>query len=126
MVVFSTRERPTPLFLPGRFHGHRSLAGYSPWGHKELDTTELSSISYIVISWDFEAYTCLVELLSHVQQFCDPMDCSVSDSSVHGISQARILEWVAIFFSNMCLRYLFSTSKSIFSLYDRIICRNIS
>ena len=27
---------------------------------------------------------------------CDPMDCSLPDSSVHGISQARILEWVAI------------------------------
>ena len=30
----------TPLFLPGEFHGQRSLAGYSPRGHKELDTTE--------------------------------------------------------------------------------------
>ena len=29
-----------PLFLPGKSHGHRSLTGYSPWGHKELDTTE--------------------------------------------------------------------------------------
>ena len=31
---------PTPVFLPGQFHGQRSLAGYSPWGCKELDTTE--------------------------------------------------------------------------------------
>ena len=30
----------TPVFLPGEFHGQRSLTGYSPWGHKELDTTE--------------------------------------------------------------------------------------
>ena len=30
---------------------------------------------------------------------CDPMDCSPSSSSVHGILQARILEWVAICFS---------------------------
>ena len=30
---------------------------------------------------------------------CDPMDCSLTGSSVHGILQARILEWVAIFFS---------------------------
>ena len=29
-----------PVFLPGEFHGQRSLADYSPWGHKELDTTE--------------------------------------------------------------------------------------
>ena len=26
--------------LPGEFHGQRSLAGYSPWGHEEVDTTE--------------------------------------------------------------------------------------
>ena len=26
----------TPVFLPGEFHGQKNLAGYSPWGHKEL------------------------------------------------------------------------------------------
>ena len=31
----------TPVFLPGEFHGQRSLAGYSSWGPKELDMTEL-------------------------------------------------------------------------------------
>ena len=31
---------------------------------------------------------------------CDPMDCSLPDFPVHGIFQARILEWVAISFSN--------------------------
>ena len=37
--------------------------------------------------------------LSVVSDFCDPMDCSPPNSSVHGISQSRILEWVAILFS---------------------------
>ena len=32
--------QPTPTFLPGEFHGQRSLAGYSPWGCKGLDRTE--------------------------------------------------------------------------------------
>ena len=32
--------QPTPVFLPGEFHGPRSLIGYSPWGRKESDTTE--------------------------------------------------------------------------------------
>ena len=32
--------QPTPIFLPGEFHGQRSLVGYSPWSCKELDTTE--------------------------------------------------------------------------------------
>ena len=31
---------PTPVLLPGKSHGQRSLVGYSPWGYKELDTTE--------------------------------------------------------------------------------------
>ena len=35
---------PTPVFLSGEFHGHRSLAGYNPWGHKESDMTEQLSI----------------------------------------------------------------------------------
>ena len=40
----------------------------------------------------------VVSFLSRVQLFCDPTDCSLPGSSVHGISQARILEWVAISF----------------------------
>ena len=32
--------QPIPVFLLGEFHGHGSRVGYSPWGHKELDTTE--------------------------------------------------------------------------------------
>ena len=30
----------SPVFLPGKSHGQRTLVGYSPWGHTELDTTE--------------------------------------------------------------------------------------
>ena len=45
---------------------------------------------------------------SEVTQSCptlrDPMDCSLPDSSVHGIFQARVLEWVAIAFSTLFLR----------------------
>ena len=39
---FSWRRewQPTPVFLPGEFHWQRSLVDYSPWGHKESDTTE--------------------------------------------------------------------------------------
>ena len=32
--------QPTPVFLTGKSHGQRSLAGHSPWNPKELDTTE--------------------------------------------------------------------------------------
>ena len=33
--------QPTPVFLPGESHWQRSPVGYSPWDHKELDTTEI-------------------------------------------------------------------------------------
>ena len=36
--------QPTPVFLPGKFHGQRSLAGYSPWDCKELDVTECTHV----------------------------------------------------------------------------------
>ena len=49
--------------------GQGSLACFSPWGHKELDTTERLNLN---------------------------LDCSPSDSFVHGIFPARLLDWVSI------------------------------
>ena len=39
-IPWSREWLPTPVFLPGEFHGQRSLVGYSLWGCKELDITE--------------------------------------------------------------------------------------
>ena len=36
---------PTSVFLPGKFHGQRTLVGYSPWGHKESDMNERLTFS---------------------------------------------------------------------------------
>ena len=51
---WSRKWRPTPVFLPGESHGERSLRDYSPWGHKESNTTEkLSAASTIHwIEWN--------------------------------------------------------------------------
>ena len=40
--------QPTPVFLPGKSHGQRSLAGCSPQGHKELDMTEHALTIYYI------------------------------------------------------------------------------
>ena len=40
--ILRRKWQPTSMLLPGDFHGQRSLEGYSPWGHKELDTTEVT------------------------------------------------------------------------------------
>ena len=40
IIFWGSEWQSTPVFLPGKFHGQRSLAGYSPCGRKESDTTE--------------------------------------------------------------------------------------
>ena len=44
-VLVTSFMPPTPVFLPEEFHGQRSLAGYSPWVHKESDTNEQLTLS---------------------------------------------------------------------------------
>ena len=39
-TVISSIWQPTLAFLPGKSHGQRTLVGYNPWGHKELDVTK--------------------------------------------------------------------------------------
>ena len=48
-------------------------------------------------------YMCVCVSRSVIQTLCDPVDCSLSGSSIHGILQARVLEWVAIPFSSVCV-----------------------
>ena len=69
---------------------------------------------------------------SEVAQLCptlhNPMDCSLPGSSVHGIFQARVVEWVAIAFSKICLRWsilesvLFSARTNSIILIKRKSC----
>ena len=39
-IPWGREQLPIPVFWPGEFHEQRNLAGYSLWGHKELDTIE--------------------------------------------------------------------------------------
>ena len=75
LFLRSTPPQATSLFLPGKFHGWRSLLSYHPWGCKESHTT------------------------SNFTSLRDLLECSPSDSSVRGIPYARILQWAAISFS---------------------------
>ena len=47
---YRRKWQPTPVFLPGESHGQRSLTAYSPWGCKELDTTERLTLSLLHVS----------------------------------------------------------------------------
>ena len=51
-----------------------------------------------MLKWQYFVIKVKVKSLSRVR-LCDPVDCSPPGSSIHGILQARLLEWVAISFS---------------------------
>ena len=81
-----------------------SLPGSSVHGIFQARVLEWVAIAFS----DFipkDTYRLKVRSESEVAQSCptlsDPMDCSPPGSSVHGIFQARVLEWVAIAFSNI-------------------------
>ena len=44
-ICWQRKWKPTSIFLPGKFHGQRSLAIYSPWGVKESNKTEATELS---------------------------------------------------------------------------------
>ena len=75
--------QPTPVFLPGESQGQRILVGCHLWG-----LTVRHNWSYLAAA--------AAKLFQLSLTLCDPMDCSPPGSSVHGILQVRILEWVAI------------------------------
>ena len=47
--------QPTPVFLPGESHGQRSVAGYSPWGRRESNTTKWLSSMPSKCRWDISS-----------------------------------------------------------------------
>ena len=44
-ILWRRAWQPTPVFLPGKSHGQRSLMGFSPGGHRKLDVTEVTEHS---------------------------------------------------------------------------------
>ena len=66
-IPWRRKWQPTPVLLPGKFRGQRSLVGYSTWVHKESDTTERTQThthTYVqnilllnVFTYDFWTYT---------------------------------------------------------------------
>ena len=64
------------------------------------ETSERRSIRYSSVTLPAQSQGfAVVESLGPVWLFCDPMDCSPPGSFIHGISWARILEWITISFS---------------------------
>ena len=87
-MYWRRKWQPTPVFLPGKFHGQRSLVGYSPWSCKVRHDLATKQKMYICV--------CMKAKVLFTQS------CSIL--SFHGLwparllcpwnSSARILEWV--------------------------------
>ena len=55
-IPWRRKWQPTPIFLPGKSHGWRNLAGYSPWGSKESDTTKDFTSLWNLEVWHQSSY----------------------------------------------------------------------
>ena len=74
----------TSVFLPGESHGQRSLVGYSPWGRKELDTTErLHFLSFYSSFWEGNGNSLQCSCLDN------PMDRGAWWAMVYGVAKSQ-------------------------------------
>ena len=82
VIPWRRKWQPTPIFLLGKSHGQRSLAGSSPWDRKEADTTERLNnkkvlMDYLVISPHFmakgpKAFGAHYQLLAVLGEYGEP------------------------------------------------------
>ena len=84
-IYFRRRQwHPTPVLLPGKFHGRRSLVGCSAWGHEESDTTERLHFHF--------SLSCTGEGTGNpLQCSCleNPRDGGAWWAAVYGVTQSR-------------------------------------
>ena len=99
--------QPTPVLLPGKSHGQRSLVGCSPWGHEELDTTEQLHFHF--------SLSCIGEGNGNpLQCSCleNPSDGGAWWAAVYGVAQSRTwLKWLSS--SSKHARWLLTNSWTI-------------
>ena len=85
--IWRRQWHPTPVLLPGKSHGRRSLVGYSPWGRYQLDTTDQLHFHFSLL--------CIGEGNGNTLQCScleNPRDGGAWWAAVHGVvkSQTRL------------------------------------
>ena len=76
-IHFRRKWQPPPVFLPGESNGQRSLVGCSPWGRKELDTTESLNHYHHAVGRGFYSHaevTVFCPLYRHVFRSLVPLE----------------------------------------------------
>ena len=105
-IPWRRKWQPTPVFFPGESHGQRSPAGYSPIGHKELDTTEQQRKAMPnnvqTTAQLHSAHTLVGEGNGTPLQYSsleNPMDGGAWKAAVHGVvkSQTRLSDFTCTF-----------------------------
>ena len=94
VILMRWRRRqwhPTPVLLPGKSHGRRSLVGCSPWGREESDTTERLHFYF--------SLSCIGERNGNpLQRSCleNPRDRGAWWAAIYGVTQSRTrLKWLS-------------------------------
>ena len=80
-----------------------------------INWIHMSTVRYSVSASDLRALHCYCSVVHLPPTLCDPMNCGLPESSVHGVLQARILEWVTMLSSRKSSRLRDRTPKSLMS-----------
>ena len=100
---------PTPVLLPGKSHGRRSLVGCSPWGRQESDTTERLHFHF--------SLSCIEEGNGNPLQYScleNPRDGGAWWAAVYGVTQSRTrLKWLSSSSSLVPFRSLLKSPVSL-------------
>ena len=104
--------QPTPVFFPGESHRQRSMAGYSPWGHKELDTTEQLTLftGNDTATWNITVLLLQIYKPSPNQSVLFFFDILPYDLTRHTYKSVQLLDWtkLKITFSWCKRQYLYT------------------
>ena len=111
--------QPTPVILPGKFHGQRSLAGYSPWNHKALDMTDWAHpYIYWAFVWKAKHFTCISHVIVKQLYVVYTAFCSWVNTICGGLSNfPKVTVFVGGMFKVWIHHYLMKSPNSFFCVW---------
>ena len=96
LTCWRRKWQPSPVPLPGKLHGQRSVVGYSPWGRKESDTTE--QLHFTSLCFTSHAIKVMLKILqARLQQYVnhEPPDVQAGFRKGRGTrDQIANIHWI--------------------------------